>query len=216
MKRLLYILSVALLFAGSQNLKGATETMRVFSAEAPDSPYALVLATGPQATFSRNGKSFKKLKKGQVLTQGAVVRSGEKTVVDIFIRGWETTIRLTPNSELAFEKLSRPAKENGPVTENVLNVKSGRIFCFLRAPLPNSKFEIQTARSRSAINTAAAGRYEIRSDGKTAYDQVRLVTENGENPAATPSDIERLVIEMDQLAALAEKATNENKGAGSQ
>jgi hypothetical protein len=210
---------------------GPDSTIKVFSAVSPDAPHALVLAAGPQATFSKNGAPFEKLKKGQALTEGSVVRTGDKTVIDLFIRRWGTTVRVTPNTELAFEKLSISSDTNAPSMETSLNLSAGRIFCFLRAPVANGKLEIQTPQGRSQINSASAGRYDIRADGtvvagKSSFNQVRLLTENGETIVApgqsfsgkdgiaapvAPSDAEMLVIEMDQLAALAQKlAVREN------
>ena len=188
-----------------------------------DSSEALVLSAGGKSTYQQTGDKFQRLRAGQTLTQGAVIRSGSEAI-DLFLRRWGTTIRLMPDTELRLDKMSRQAGATAAAMETRLDLREGRIFCFIRIPVPESTFEVKTKAGRSILKSAGAGRYDIRADGaivagKSSFSQLQVITENGvvgiapgqkftpqnghTSPAA-PSEAELLVIQMDELAALAE------------
>ena len=195
--------------------------------KAQDDAQALVLAVGEHSTYSQHGKVFKKLKVGQVLTEGAVLRTGDDTMVDLFLRRWGTTVRLTSNTELGLEKMVQNVRKQVLVMETRLHLRKGRIFCFIRIPVADAKFEVRTALGRSLLESAGAGRYDIRADGtivagKSSFDQLKVITEHGVTTIApgqkftaenghviptAPSEMELLVIQMDELVSLAEELT---------
>jgi hypothetical protein len=196
-----------------------------------DDSEALVLAVGDQSTYDQKGGSFERLRVGQVLTQSAVIRSGKDTVIDLFLRRWGTTVRLMPGSELALEKMSRRTANTVASLETHLDLREGRIFCFIRIPVPESTFEVKTKAGRSLLKSAGAGRYDIRADGtivagKSSFQQLQVTTEHGivmitpgqkftpqdgHTTPAAPSDVEMMMIQMDQLVALAEQLSSEEK-----
>jgi hypothetical protein len=209
----------------------ADELTPAVAAKVQDASQALTLSVGEDAMFSQNGEAFKKLRVGQVLNQGAVIRAGSDTVIDLFLRRWGTTVRMVANTELALEKMTRSADKASPALETRLDLREGRIFCFIRVPVPDSTFEVRTKLGRSLLDSAGAGRYDIRANGsivagKSSFKQIKVVTEHGVvmvepgqkfmaedrrlQPAA-PSDVELLVIQMDQLVALAEQLTIEEE-----
>jgi hypothetical protein len=196
-----------------------------------DPSQALVLSVGDDAMFSQNGEAMKKLKVGQVLNQGAIIRSGSDTVIDLFLRRWGTTVRMVANTELALEKMTRSSDKTEPALQTRLDLREGRIFCFIRIPVPDSSFEVRTKVGRTLLESAGAGRYDIRANGtivagQSSFKQIKVVMEHGVvtippgqkflaekghlQPAA-PSDVEMLVIQMDQLVALAEQLTIEEE-----
>ncbi len=192
-----------------------------------DDSQAVVLSAGETATVEQNGEAPKKLNVGQVLTQGAVIRSGDTTSVDLFLRRWGTTVRLVPETELGLEKMTKNSAHRGPVMETRLHLRKGRIFCFIRIPVADAKFEVRTILGRSLIESEGAGRYEIRDDGtvvagRSSFNQLKVITkdgvttivpgqkfnaENGHTMPAAPSEVELLMIQMDQVVALAEQLT---------
>jgi hypothetical protein len=211
----------------------AEELTPALASKVADDSQALVLSVGENSTYSKEGGRFEKLKVGQVLTQGATIRSGDDTVIDLFLRRWGTTVRLIPNTELVLEKMTKTAGAAAPALMTRLNLQKGRIFCFIRVPVANSKFEVKTAKGTALIESAGAGRYDIRANGaivagKSSFNQIKVVSEDGVKvmvpgqsfnaedghitPAA-PSDVELLVIQMDQLVALAEHLTAEEEAA---
>lgn len=198
-----------------------------------DASEAVVLSVGNNSSADK-GEGFTKLRTGQVLAQGAVVRTGSEEVVDLFLRRWGTTVRLMPNSELALEKMSRMPGTNAPALHTRLDLRQGRIFCFVRIPVPESAFEIKTKAGLSVLNAAGAGRYDIRADGtivtgKSSFRQLKVVTEKGVvmvtpgqkftpkdghlTPAA-PSEVELMMIQIDELAALADQLSSDELRAG--
>lgn len=198
-----------------------------------DDSEALVLSLGEDATGDRDGNGFKKLTAGEVLTLGAVIRSGNAGAMDLFLRRWGTTVRLMPDTELALDKMSRREGILVPAMRTHLDLRQGRIFCFIRIPVPESEFQVKTKAGRTILNSAGAGRYDIRADGTIvagngSFRQLQFVTERGvvtiepgqkfvpekgQLVPAAPSDVEILMIQMDQLTALAEKLSAE-KSAG--
>lgn len=140
-----------------------------------------------------------------------------------------TTVRLFPNTELTLERMSKNPTVNGPALQTQLNLSKGQIFCFIRIPVPESTFEVKTPRGTSLLQTVGVGRYDIRAEGvivagKSSFTHLKFTTEHGvvmiepgqrfsvedgySTPAA-PSDMEILMIQMDQLASLAEQLTSE-------
>src|SRR5258708_33437803 len=63
-------------------------------------PQAVVLWASGKATFSEDGKDFKKLKVGDVLTQGAIVRTDSGSHLDLYFRRMGIMGRVSPGSEL--------------------------------------------------------------------------------------------------------------------
>ena len=190
-----------------------------------DDSQALILSVGENSTFDQNGESFKKLRVGHILTQGAVVRTGEGETVDLFLRRWGTTVRLLPNTELGLEKMTKIEEGSVPALETRLHLREGRIFCFIRIPVANSRFEVRTILGRTLLERAGSGRYDIRANGtmvtaNASFNQLKMVTKNGKTemkpgqkfsaedghltPAA-PSEVELLLIQMDEVEALAEE-----------
>ncbi len=190
-----------------------------------DPSEALVLSAGAGSTCDRAGKGFEALRVGQVLLQGAVIKSGGDSVVDLFLRRWGTTIRLMPGTELSLDQMTRSPGILVSALETHLDLRAGRIFCFIRIPVPESVFEVKTKAGRSVLKSAGAGRYDIRADGtivagKSSFKQVQVVTESGvvtvesgqkftpedgHMVPAAPSEVEMMMIQMDQLVALAEQ-----------
>jgi hypothetical protein len=194
-----------------------------------DPSEAVVLSAGAKSTYNAKGDAFEKLRVGQVLKQGAVIRSGPDVVIDLFLRRWGTTVRLMRNTELVLEKMSREPGIVVQAMETHLDLREGRIFCFIRIPVPESTFEIKTKAGRSVLKSTGAGRYEIRADGtivtgKGSFKQLQVFTdhgivmitpgqkftaEDGHMSPAAPSEVEMMMIQMDQLEALAEQLFSE-------
>jgi hypothetical protein len=205
-------------------LQALAEQLAPLQTNDRDDSQALVLSVGEESSVAVDSEGFKKLRVGAVFTQGAIIRNAGEGVVDLFLRRWGTTVRLFPRTELSLEKMTRGAAEPAPAMETRLHLRQGRIFCFIRIPVPNSKFEVRTALGRSLLESAGAGRYDIRADGtivagKSSFNQLRFVTDEGVTeivpgqkfnatdghlaPAA-PSEVELLMIQMDEVESLSE------------
>ena len=162
-----------------------------------------------------------------VLHQNAVVRSGKDSRMDIFFRRIGTTVRLQPDSEVKFEKMSRTQNNGVSTMETVLDLRLGRIFTVVRSVVPGSTFAIRNAAGRSVVEGAPSsgmGRYIITADGTHVADKssrlpLKLIGEKGITiidpgqkfdakegkllPLATPESV-AMLIEFDELHALME------------
>ena len=200
-------------------------TVQLFP-ETSDLPQALVLEAHGQCDYSEDGTNFTALKAKHVLTQGAVVRTGEGGRTDLFFRRIGTTVRLQSGTEVKLEKLARHTKDSKPVMETLLDLRTGRIFTVVRALVPGSTFEIRNAAGRSVVEGGGGkGRYIITADGthvteKGSVAPLKVIGETGITvitpgmkfsakdgkmfSLAPPEAVESLIV-FDELDSMAEE-----------
>lgn len=195
-----------------------------------EAPQAVVLSVHGKCEHSMDGATFTALKAGQVLKQGAVVRTGAGAgaTCDLFFRRIGTTARLQPGTEIKLEKMSRHMKAGQPVMETALDLRAGRIFTVVRSLVPGSTLEIKNAAGRSVVEGGGGkGRYIITADGtqvteKNSAVPLKIIGERGitiitpgqrfdakegkQFPLATPEAVQ-LLIDFDELDSLAEQLT---------
>jgi hypothetical protein len=190
-------------------------------------PQAVVLSVNGQSTFSEDGKTFKRLKVGDVLSQGAVIRTDPNARVDLFFRRMAIAVRLTADTELGLEKMTRSRKGDAFLMETILDLRQGRIFCFVRGLVANSRFEVKHKSRRSVAEGEGPGGFEFRDDsavvsGRSYFVPLKVISENGTaviapgqkfdgNPAKVmklaPSEEELILIQLDELHALTDLLT---------
>ena len=178
-------------------------------------------------TLSGSGRSGATAKALLIFRQGAVVRAGKDSRIDIFFRRIGTTVRLQPDSEVKFETMSRTLNQGTSTMDTLLDLRRGRIFTVVRSVVPGSTFAIRNAAGRSLVEgapTGGMGRYIITADGthvaeKSSQIPLKLVGEKGITiiapgqrfdakegkllPLATPESV-AMLIEFDELHALME------------
>jgi hypothetical protein len=191
-----------------------------------DSPFpqAVVLSATSGTLASQDGAEFKPLKVGEVLNQGAIIRTVQNGTTDLFFRRLATTVRLTGDSELKLEKMLKFTKDNGPATETMLDLRKGRIFCFFRSVIPNTKFEIRHSAGRAVVDGEGMGGYAIDADGSAVtinskFIPLKVISETGTAIVAPgekydpkgkkvlrlpATEAELTLMQLDELRALAE------------
>jgi hypothetical protein len=192
-----------------------------------------VVSTNGVCLYSEDGIKFHQLRARDVLFEGAVIRTGPASWSDLFIRRTGTTVRLAPESQIKFAKLSE-ASENGVVVmDTLLELSRGRIFTVARALAPGSTFEISDAEGHSVIEEGGLGSYMItaptNSGDKLALTPLRVINQigtsiivpgqpyNAKNGAAlslVPSSWETTLIQLDELEAETDKAIAEPPRSG--
>lgn len=147
-------------------------------------PSAMTLTVLGKCDYSADGASFGDLASGQVLEQGAVIRTGAGARADLFFRRTGTTVRLQADSEIKIETMSAGLKDGLPVVHTLLDLRSGRIFTVVRSEVAGATFEIRNAAGRSVVEGSGIGRYIITADGThvTATGSaipLKVIGENG-------------------------------------
>jgi hypothetical protein len=203
-------------------------------AESSDEPQAIVLSVLGPCNYSEDGKAFSGLKVGQVVEQGAVIRTGVEARTDLFFRRIGTTVRFQPGTEVKLEKMARHMKDGAPVMETLLDLRTGRIFTVVRSLVSGSTLEIRNAAGRSVVEGGGGkGRYIITADGTQVADKdsvvplkvfgetgITVITpgqkfsakEGKALPLSAPDAVE-LLIDWDELESLVEKQAPPAKSA---
>src|SRR6266568_4549345 len=83
---------------------------------APQSGQVLVQAVKGGATYSTGG-SWEPLQENITLTRGATIKTGPDATVDLILQYNGTVLRLTPNSVLSFDKLTKESAGEEVFTE---------------------------------------------------------------------------------------------------
>ena len=190
-------------------------------AAAPDAVATSVLGT---CEYSDDSVTFNRLTKGQILEQGATIRTGTDAHADLFFRRTGTSVRLQASTDIKLEKMTLSTENGLPLVHTLLDLRSGRIFTVVRSEVVGSTFEIRNAAGRAVVKGSGVGRYIITADGThvTATGSViplKVIGENGitvvaagqqfdpkdgKALAASPSYWVKEMIELDELQAMSE------------
>lgn len=182
-------------------------------------PQAVVLWASGKAMCSEDGKSFRKLKAGEVLREGAIVRTDSGGRIDLYFRRMGVMGRLAPDSELALDKMTNTRVRNAPMVGTTLDLRSGGLYCFVRSLVADSRFEV-----KHKSGTDGQGTLEVRpEDGSTstvtAFTAPKMISETaiavfvpGSSQEAkpikpltvAPTEEEKTLIQLDELRALSE------------
>jgi len=207
----------------ANNIREATP-VRPVSLQSPDpavEPGAMTLSVHGKCECSVDGVTFADLAKGQILEQGAIVRTGDDARTDLFFRRTGTTVRLQAGTELRIEKLTLTMKDGLPVVHTLLDLRAGRIFTVVRSEVAGSTLEIRNAAGRSVVEGSGVGRYIITADGTRVVATgsvipLKVIGDNGitvvaagqqfdpkegKTLAASPSLWVKDMIELDELQA---------------
>lgn len=192
-------------------------------------PSAMTISVVGKCDYSADGVTFTNLGKGQILEQGAVVRTGEEARTDLFFRRTGTTVRLQAGTEIKLEKMDVTLKDGLPAVHTLLDLRTGRIFTVVRSAVVGSTLEIKNAAGRSVVEGSGIGRYIITADGTHVSDKnsvipLKVIGENGvtilaageqfnrkegKMPAASPNLWVKDLIQMDELQASTEELAPE-------
>jgi hypothetical protein len=212
----------------------AAAAMEGYPVQLPGSPVPSsrrqvdVLLTNGLCLYSEDGAKFHKLRARDVLYEGAIIRTGPASWSDFFIRRTGTTVRLAPDSQIKFVKLSEESQNGVTVMDSLMELQAGRIFTVVRALVPGSTLEISDASGHSVIEAGGLGSYMIsaptNSADKLALTPLRVVSQigtsiiapgqtyNAKDSAAlslVPSSWETMLIQLDELEAETDKAIAE-------
>lgn len=218
-----FLCAVPLFLASGAELKPVVPNVR--SSEDAPMPQAVILSVFGDCQYSLEaGGKFKKLRVGDVLKEGAAIRTAENARIDLFLQRLAITVRLTPETDLVLEKMAKHVKQDVLIMETILDLRGGEIFCFVRGLVPNSRFEVKHAAGRSVVEGEGRGGYEIRADSaavtpRTSFIPLKVISDTGVAVIApgqkfdgkhkktmqlAPTEVENTIMQLDELQALAE------------
>jgi hypothetical protein len=221
-----------------------------------DAPNAVLISIAGKCEYSEDGVRFTDLTSKQtfviptirpggppgkessspfVFSQGAVLRTGADSHIDVFFRRIGTTVRLQPDTEIKLEKMERQMKDGVPVMNTLLALRTGRIFTVVRSLVPGSTLEIRNAAGRSVVEGGGGkGRYIITADGthvteKGSVIPLKVIGETGVTiiepgmkysakdgkvfPLESPESV-KFLIDFDELDSQAEQFFPREEAAG--
>jgi CheY-like chemotaxis protein len=149
---------------GAQELKPAP-AMVLPSPDSTNQPVAMTTAALGKCQYSLDGVTFSPLEKGEILAQGAIVRTGEQGGADLFFRRTGTSVRLPAGAEIKLEKMSLTLQNGLPVEHTLLDLRQGRIFIVVNSQVTGSTLEIRNAAGRAVVEGSGLGRYIITANG---------------------------------------------------
>ncbi len=185
---------------------------------------AVTLSTHGKCEYSEDGVKFLELEYGQSLGEGAVIRTGEDALADLFFRRTGVAVRLQAGTEIRLEKMTVALKDGLPTVHTLLDLRKGRIFTVVRSEVAGSTLEIRNAAGRSVVEGSGVGRYIITADGthvtaKGSAIPLKVIGENGITIIAAGQQFARKdgkmqsmrsnrwvneLIQLDQLQAIVE------------
>jgi hypothetical protein len=147
-------------------------------------PTAVAVSVHGKCELSADGITFAELEKGPILEQGAFIRTSDDSRADLFFRRTGTTVRLQASTEMKIEKMTVTIKDGVPAELTLLDLRTGRIFTFVRSAVAGSILEIRNAAGRSVVEGSGIGRYIITADGthvsaKGSIIPLKVICEDG-------------------------------------
>lgn len=134
-----------------------------------DEDTAVAQTVRGDATYSE-GRSWKPVKVGTVLHQGATVKTGAEAEVDLFLKKNGPAIRVTQNSMLTLDKLFFQDTGSETVIDTRLNLTNGRILGNVKKMAEASKYEVKIPSGTVGIrgteyDISATGPISVYTDG---------------------------------------------------
>ncbi len=105
-------------------------------------PTVIVRAVHGTVQYSK-ADQWPAVKKNMQLGPGTTLRTGADSYADVWVNGI-SVVRVTAETTLQFQKMTRTSTERNADTETILNLKSGTIFGNVKKLSANSRYEIIT------------------------------------------------------------------------
>lgn len=118
---------------------------------------------GGSAEYTTDGSTWTKLKIGDIMKAGSIVRTDAGATVDFFLGANGPVLRVTPASTLDFNKLTFEKVESETVIETDLGLRNGRILGQYKRLAEASKYTVRTPNQVCAIKGT---RFDISANGK--------------------------------------------------
>jgi hypothetical protein len=157
---------------------------------------AVVLDVQGNCQVSNDGTNFRVLKKSAELGDVCTIRTGPQSSADVFLKRMGTTVRLKPNTEINFNRVSQK-KDERPELNTTVDVRKGKMLAVVHSNVPGSSLDIKNAAGKKLSDTTAGSRYMVSAD----------TIENTKSGANFDSKISATIkdqIDIDDLRAMSE------------
>src|SRR5438445_2876507 len=121
----------------------------------------LIKAVKGEVAYSTN-QNWQPLKENMIVRSGTTIKTGPESTVDLILQYNGTVLRLTPDSMLSFDKLSKASAGEEVITETSLKLLSGSMVGSQRKLASPSTFTINV---EGGTITIKGTEYVIRADG---------------------------------------------------
>ncbi|MCX6904334.1 MAG: FecR domain-containing protein, partial [Verrucomicrobia bacterium] len=154
-----------------------------------------------RAMFAKADGSWKLVERDMVLRAGDVLKTEANSKVALGLGYNDGIVTLSPNTELAFDKLTYQHVGMEVVCDTELNLRAGQIFGELKKLSPGSTYLVKTPRGVAAIRD---GTYAISADGdvqaKGGTVIMALTMSDGTTKTFTVSDGKSLSVSANPAA----------------
>ncbi len=133
---------------------------------------AKVLAIHGSAETSADGTSWSPLKRGQRLTEGAVIRTSNAAVADLDLGRNGSILRVMPGSVVSFSALTYEDTAIETIINTEIQLKSGRILGHVQKLSAASKYAVKTPKVVAGIRGT---KYDLSADGKLVVAEGSVV-----------------------------------------
>jgi hypothetical protein len=157
---------------------------------------AVVLDVQGDCKISNDGTNFRALKKNAELGANATIRTGPQGSADVFLKRMGTTVRLKPNTEIVFNRVSKKKDERQELNTTV-DVRKGKMLAVIHSNVAGSSLDIKNAAGKKLSGATAGLRYMVSAE----------TIENTKSGANFDSKISATIkdqIDIDDLRAMTE------------
>ena len=124
---------------------------------------AVARAVRGSVDYSDGSGSWKKMRVGSILKQGATIRTAAESSADLFLDKNGPVVRVTENSQLGLDRLSYESSSAEVIIDTGLNLKDGRILGNVAKMAQASKYEVKTPNGVAGIRGTE---YDISANGR--------------------------------------------------
>jgi hypothetical protein len=133
---------------------------------------AKVVGVQGKAEYSVDGSTWTALKRGEVLREGAVIRTTGAAGADLDLGRNGAALRVMPESVVAFSALTYEETGVETVVNTLIELRSGRVVGHVQKLSSTSKYEV---RAPKAVATVRGTRYDLSASGRLVVAEGSVV-----------------------------------------
>lgn len=133
---------------------------------------AKVVAVHGSAEVSTDGSTWTALKRGEVLREGAIIRTTGTSAADLDLGRNGAALRVMPDSTVGFAALTYEDTGVETIINTKIDLQAGRVLGHVQKLSSASKYEVKTQKT---VATVRGTRYDASADGKLVVAEGSVV-----------------------------------------